>query len=712
MTREEFISMMGYSDNSPLRNAKSLSIQTGDNGIIDMTNTGIPLMANNRYLPPYSGYHQFAPNSTVTEIPLRFGGSLPKFQGLTDSEVAEKYQPVVDWYSEYLRSGTFDHLKNKIIDNAEGNDKGWTQAFFDAGEEQGLQYLNDYPYKMRHADYNWDPLEEPVIIGPSIQEKYTGTRGQHSHTSGNHTTTKSGITIDPLNDYWGPYNEEQQLGIMAHELGHTEGGLFTGDKLLASEINKRNKAYQKVWNELSEEEKQNFIDNPHELSWWLSNNYHKPGFHNAQPKEVRSDLIRFRYQADKEGIYNSSGEYVKFTEDDLKKMKEAYPGNRLFKNFTDEDIIWLMDNVADATDQIGDDIPGDPRSVQFGGSLPKFQDINSETELNQYIEDLDINTLDVDDKEQKDFQKTKVSSEEWLNRVMREQEDRGNPVTREQAIEFQTQALSDLDQGVVKSQTWDEFFDNPLNQTGLFDLGTQGFNITQPSVWDPITQTFKADPSGQMSNTMLINDIWGNDPNPWTFAHETGHNWNWRNPFNNDPSRQFIGNTYFGKDNMFNKFNPDYTSDDFDHDRGGLGTTNVGDFGQYQQAAPELRSEKAALEKELFDLGLYDPTQPFTEQHLRDILDSGNLSSEAREVLDGLGYKELLKERHDVIQATNNSERSGLPTDLREKREIIERMYSELGSRYATNADLGSDQWGNMYESERERHNERIWYNT
>ena len=69
MTREEFISMMGYSDNSPLRNEDSLDIRTGDNGIIDMTNTGIPLMANNRYLPPYSGHHQFEPNSIVTEHP-------------------------------------------------------------------------------------------------------------------------------------------------------------------------------------------------------------------------------------------------------------------------------------------------------------------------------------------------------------------------------------------------------------------------------------------------------------------------------------------------------------------------------------------------------------------------------------------------------------------------------------------------------------------
>ena len=108
---------------------------------------------------------------------------------------------------------------------------------------------------MRHADENWDDLDESVIIGPSIEEKYTGSRGQHTHKSGNHTMTRSGITIDPLNDVWGPYTEEQQIGIMAHELGHTDARFFTGDKKLTAEINKKNKSYQKVWNELSEEKR-------------------------------------------------------------------------------------------------------------------------------------------------------------------------------------------------------------------------------------------------------------------------------------------------------------------------------------------------------------------------------------------------------------------------------------------------------------------------
>ena len=87
MTREEFISMMGYRDDSPLRNEKRLDIQTGPNGIIDMSNTGTPLMANGQYLAPYSGHHQFAPNSIVTEIPLaQTGWEVPKREGVRENK--------------------------------------------------------------------------------------------------------------------------------------------------------------------------------------------------------------------------------------------------------------------------------------------------------------------------------------------------------------------------------------------------------------------------------------------------------------------------------------------------------------------------------------------------------------------------------------------------------------------------------------------------
>jgi hypothetical protein len=68
----DYNSQMGYRDDSPFRNKSSIDINT-PTGNIDMSNTGIPLMANGKYLPPYSGTHQFDTN-VVRETPFAEGG--------------------------------------------------------------------------------------------------------------------------------------------------------------------------------------------------------------------------------------------------------------------------------------------------------------------------------------------------------------------------------------------------------------------------------------------------------------------------------------------------------------------------------------------------------------------------------------------------------------------------------------------------------------
>lgn len=56
----DYVSRMGYRDDSPFNDRPYIDIHT-PSGMIDMSNTGIPLMANGMYLPPYSGMHQFEP---------------------------------------------------------------------------------------------------------------------------------------------------------------------------------------------------------------------------------------------------------------------------------------------------------------------------------------------------------------------------------------------------------------------------------------------------------------------------------------------------------------------------------------------------------------------------------------------------------------------------------------------------------------------------
>jgi len=75
MDPKEYISKMGYRDDSPYRKSPYLDIHT-PNGIIDMSYTGTPLFANGQYLPPYSGQHNMG-TQNVREIPVaQDGGGL------------------------------------------------------------------------------------------------------------------------------------------------------------------------------------------------------------------------------------------------------------------------------------------------------------------------------------------------------------------------------------------------------------------------------------------------------------------------------------------------------------------------------------------------------------------------------------------------------------------------------------------------------------
>ena len=81
----DYISKMGYRDDSPFRDNPYNDIYT-PNGIIDMSQTGIPLFANGQYLPPYSGMHDMG-TENVREIPVaKKGGQkgLKKFTVLSD----------------------------------------------------------------------------------------------------------------------------------------------------------------------------------------------------------------------------------------------------------------------------------------------------------------------------------------------------------------------------------------------------------------------------------------------------------------------------------------------------------------------------------------------------------------------------------------------------------------------------------------------------
>jgi hypothetical protein len=66
--------------------------------------------------------------------------------------------------------------------------------------------------------------------------------------------------------------------------------------------------------------------------------------HDQDPYENKADLNSFRYNLKQQGIYDAGNE--EFTEEHLKKARKTFAKDRLLKNYSDKDLIWLMNNIA------------------------------------------------------------------------------------------------------------------------------------------------------------------------------------------------------------------------------------------------------------------------------------------------------------------------------------------------------------------------------
>jgi hypothetical protein len=124
-------------------------------------------------------------------------------------------------------------------------------------------------------------------------------------------------------------------GVLAHELGHTDKLQMTIDNEVNEYITSKNKL---VTEEGKTGSMMSAMGNPE--------SYH----HDASATETRADLIQLRYEMQRDGIFNSTGKKFKeFKKKHLKKVKGTKGiGQRLFNNFSDEDIIELMNNIAQA----------------------------------------------------------------------------------------------------------------------------------------------------------------------------------------------------------------------------------------------------------------------------------------------------------------------------------------------------------------------------
>ena len=115
----DYISKMGYRDDSPFKNRAYIDIHT-PSGMIDMSNTGIPLMANGVYLPPYSGMiNMGTPN--VREVPMAQDGleqKINRFLGEPMKKAQEAAVNTEKWYNpktkKWEEEDPIDNLRHAL----------------------------------------------------------------------------------------------------------------------------------------------------------------------------------------------------------------------------------------------------------------------------------------------------------------------------------------------------------------------------------------------------------------------------------------------------------------------------------------------------------------------------------------------------------------------------------------------------------------------
>lgn len=287
------------------------------------------------------------------------GGLRKKYQKGGQSIEEEKkadYQGAVDWFGNYLKSGQYQELLKRTSDIAgypndmygyrhpSWGEIDYSVSLIDPGARPGAFTMA--------ADYEQKKfMENPA---ENIFYRYTGDVGSHYDKS----TGKIAMGIPHKEISYIPGVNMTHDSILAHELGHTDKNWITNDQDVQNYILSKNK--------LAQEGRIGYADPSRPDA------YH----HDAAANETRADLIQLRYELEKAGIFKSTGKKFKeFKKKHLKKAKETDGVHqRLFKIYSDEDIINLMNNIAQVDpNNISDDISFNTMQAKKGGVRKKLK---------------------------------------------------------------------------------------------------------------------------------------------------------------------------------------------------------------------------------------------------------------------------------------------------------------------------------------------------
>lgn len=310
--------------------------------------------------PAYGGYSLRMPSieeymTTKNIMPRGFkDGKLPKYGDGTEPEPIRAAKEAINFAKLYYGSEGF----NERFRNLNNATKGFLYSSYNPTASYWAED-NEWDPRPRYA---WSVQKTPIKfrkVGPlpspeanAYYDKYYGTifygddrtlqRG-YSKTWDEIMGHEAGHALDyaikPMNNY------------LRGELDNYNGGYgYTYSNLYP--IFRKSKSYQKVRNLMYN------IDEQHGRLYDQDPSYGKylttdpELFHDAMPSESYADLFQLRKMLYDQKIFDSTRKGIKFTKQDFEKFKKNNHRIRLQDNFSDEDIIWMINNVANNTTKI------------------------------------------------------------------------------------------------------------------------------------------------------------------------------------------------------------------------------------------------------------------------------------------------------------------------------------------------------------------------
>lgn len=245
-----------------------------------------------------------------------------------------------------------------------------------------------YPQPEKAAQYRLDRLQDVDVYyqDPNdsyLREIYRSARGfeDRNNLGSAYSPSTNKVTINNKadqenikNDKVFPNSRLSQKSIEAHELSHS---LMSGVPLNSrdeEELFSRLKDFQ-VDEDFRQQDKNDMIKNK---------TYNKLG-HDFLPSENKADIDALRYLLYDKGIYDTrtDGEFNKWHLNQLNNNE--FIKKRLKSNYSDEDLVWLMNNIADNS-QADNNVYG-----QQGGEIESSKQFLQNWYKNRALPDPELN---------------------------------------------------------------------------------------------------------------------------------------------------------------------------------------------------------------------------------------------------------------------------------------------------------------------------------